>query len=269
MQFAGAVAVVTGAAGGIGSALGERFHDAGATVVVSDRPGTGVERLAAQLNARRSGSAHAVIADVSREEDNARLVDEARRLAGRIDLFFANAGVALGGDLTATEPDWMTSFDVNVHAHRWAAKYLLPEWLAAGRGYFASTASAAGLLAQIGSAPYSVTKHAAVAFAEWLSITYGSRGLRVSCLCPQGVNTAMLRGGDRPNGEPTESNVVRAVGAVLEPSTVADIVHDALVEERFFILPHPEVAEYMKVKATEHERWLGGMRKLQRRVFGV
>ncbi|MEY3615663.1 MAG: hypothetical protein RLZZ518_664 [Actinomycetota bacterium] len=275
MNFLGAVAVVTGAGGGIGSALGERFHDAGATVVLSDRAGTPVDAVADRLNKRRPHSAHVVIADVSREDENARLVNEARSLAGHIDLFFANAGVALGTDLSATESDWATSFDVNVHAHRWAAKYLLPEWLAAGRGYFASTASAAGVLAQIGSAPYSVTKHAAVAFAEWLSITYGSRGLRVSCLCPQGVNTAMLRGGDRPEQsantaiDANAGNVVRVAGAVLEPADVAAIVHDALVEERFFIFPHTEVADYIKIKATEHERWLGGMRKLQRRVFGV
>lgn len=269
MNFDGAVTVVTGAAGGIGSALGERFHDAGATVVLSDRAGTNVEAIASALNAKRPDSAFAVVADVSKESENERLVSEARRLAGHIDLFFANAGVAMGTDLGASELEWNTSFDVNVHAHRWAAKYLMPEWLAAGKGYFASTASAAGVLAQIGSAPYSVTKHAAVAFAEWLSITYGARGISVSCLCPQGVNTAMLRGGDRPNGQPTESNVVRAVGAVLEPTNVADFVHDAIVEERFFILPHPEVAEYMKIKATEHARWLGGMRKLQRRIYGV
>lgn len=269
MNFTAAVAVVTGAAGGIGSALGERFHDAGATVVLSDRQGTNLNGLVARLNERRRGSAFAVEADVSTEHGNAHLVHEARRLAGPIDLFFANAGVAMGTDLTAGENEWNTSFDVNVHAHRWAAKYLVPDWLAAGRGYFASTASAAGVLAQIGSAPYSVTKHAAVAFAEWLSITYGSRGLRVSCLCPQGVNTAMLRGGDRPDAPPNEANVVRAVGAVLEPAHVADFTYEALVEERFFVFPHPEVAEYMKVKANEHARWLGGMRKLQRRVFGV
>lgn len=273
MKFQDAVAVVTGAGGGIGSALGERFHDAGAIVVLSDRAGAGVETVAARLNLRRPGSAHVIIADVSREDENERLVREARRVAGRIDLFFANAGVALGTDLSATEADWSTSFDVNVHAHRWAAKYLMPEWLAAGRGYFASTASAAGVLAQIGSAPYSVTKHAAVAFAEWLSITYGARGIAVSCLCPQGVNTAMLRGGDREpergSIDTSAGNVVRAAGAVLEPAEVANVVHDALVEERFFVFPHPEVAEYMKVKANEHARWLGGMRKLQRRVFGV
>ena len=269
MEFRSAVVVVTGAAGGIGAALGERFHDAGATVVLSDRPGTNVAALAARLNARRAGSAHAIEADVAHEEENARLVSEARRLGGRIDLFFANAGVAMGGDLSASEAEWNTSFDVNVHAHRWAAKYLMPEWLAAGKGYFAVTASAAGVLAQIGSAPYSVTKHAAVAFAEWVSITYGSRGIVVSCLCPQGVNTAMLRTGDRPDSPPNESNVVRAVGAVLEPAQVADFTHDALVEERFFVLPHPEVADYMKVKANEHARWMGGMRKLQRRVLGI
>jgi NAD(P)-dependent dehydrogenase (short-subunit alcohol dehydrogenase family) len=271
VNFDGAVAVVTGAGGGIGSALGERFHAAGATVVVSDRAEAALAALAARLNVVRPGSAHALVADLSREDENARLVHEARRLAGRIDLFFANAGVAMGGDLSATEDEWMTSFAVNVHAHRWAAKHLLPEWLAAGGGYFASTASAAGVLAQIGSAPYSVSKHAAVAFAEWLSITYGSRGVKVSCLCPQGVNTAMLRGGDQPaaSNQPNGGNVVRAVGAVLEPAQVANVVHDALVEERFFIFPHPEVADYLKVKAVEHERWLGGMRKLQRRVFGV
>jgi NAD(P)-dependent dehydrogenase (short-subunit alcohol dehydrogenase family) len=263
--------VVTGAGGGIGSALGERFHAAGATVVVSDRAEAPLAALAARLNIVRPGSVHAVVADLSREDENARLVHEARRLAGRIDLFFANAGVALGGDLSATEDEWTTSFAVNLHAHRWAAKHLLPEWLASGGGYFASTASAAGVLAQIGSAPYSVSKHAAVAFAEWLSITYGSRGVKVSCLCPQGVNTAMLRGGDQPaaSDQPDGGNVVRAVGAVLEPAQVADVVHDALVEERFFIFPHPEVADYLRVKADEHERWLGGMRKLQRRVFGV
>lgn len=228
-----------------------------------------MQAVADRLNGRRANSAYVVVADVSLEEENERLVHEARQRAGTIDVFFANAGVGMGTDLSSSEVDWTTSFDVNVHAHRWAAKYLLPEWLAAGRGYFASTASAAGVLAQIGSAPYSVTKHAAVAFAEWLSITYGSRGITVSCLCPQGVNTAMLRGGDRPGIDSNAGNVVRAAGVVLEPSEVADIVHDAMVAERFFIYPHSEVADYVKVKANEHERWLGGMRKLQKRVFGI
>ena len=267
MKFDGAVTVVTGAAGGIGSALGERFHDAGATVVLSDRAGTNVEALAAALDAKRPGSAFAVVADVSRESENERLVTEARRLAGRIDLFFANAGVGAGTDMTTPEDAWDLSFDINVHAHRWAAKYLVPGWLARGEGYFCSTASAAGVLAQIGSAPYSVTKHAALAFAEWMSITYGARGIRVSCLCPQGVNTNMLKGADASNDGPS-GNVVRVAGAVLEPEEVAEVVVRTIRDETFFILPHAEVAEYAKVKATEHERWLAGMRKLQKRVLG-
>lgn len=269
MELSGKTTVVTGAGNGIGKALAERFHREGAKVVVADRDDAGVNSVVTSLNAQRPNSALAVVADLSTEAANKSLVETAEAAFGPIDLFFANAGVGMGTDLSSTEADWNTSFDVNVHAHRWAAKFLLPEWLAAGRGYFASTASAAGVLAQIGSAPYSVTKHAAVAFAEWLSITYGSRGISVSCLCPQGVNTAMLRGGDRPGIDTNAGNVVRAAGVVLEPSAVADIVHDALVNERFFIYPHAEVAEYVKVKANEHDRWLGGMRKLQRRVFGV
>jgi NAD(P)-dependent dehydrogenase (short-subunit alcohol dehydrogenase family) len=152
-----------------------------------------------------------------------------------------------------------------VHAHRWAAKHLLPGWLARGEGYFCSTASAAGLLAQIGSAPYTMTKRAAVAFAEWLSITYGDAGVRVSCLCPQGVNTDMLRAGD---GLGRGTEVVRAAGVVLEPDDVADVVLDAIEAERFLILPHPEVQDYMVRKAQDPDRWLAGMRRLQARVGG-
>ena len=168
--------------------------------------------------------------------------------------FFANADVSTGGDPMTPDDAWNTAFDINVHAHRWAARHLLPGWLARGEGYFCSTASAAGLLAQIGSAPYSVTKHAAVAFAEWMSITYGDQGIRVSCLCPQGANTAMLNGGDGDVGDADVGgglggNVVRLAGVVLEPDDVADVVHEAIRAERFLILPHPEVAEYMQRKA--------------------
>ena len=266
MDLNGRHVVVTGAAGGIGSALARRFHRAGAKLVLADQ--VAPSGVAAELP-----GAVAVKVDLSTEQGNIDLIDQAEAAFGTVDLFFANAGVALGTDPMDAEEVWDLSFAINTHAHRWAARRLLPAWLERGDGYFCSTASAAGLLAQIGSAPYSVTKHAAVAFAEWLSITYGSRGLRVSCLCPQGVNTAMLRGGDRPAENaainPNAGNVVRAAGAVLEPHEVADAVHDALVAERFFVFPHPEVADYMKLKATEHERWLGGMRKLQRRVFGV
>ena len=166
--------------------------------------------------------------------------------------------------------DSQLTFDINLHAHRWAARHLLPGWLARGEGYFCSTASAAGLLAQIGSAPYSLTKHAAVAFAEWMSITYGDQGIRVSCLCPQGVNTAMLNGTDAGAGGlggDVGGNVVRLAGVVLEPDDVAVVVEDAIRDERFLILPHPEVAEYMRRKAADPDRWLAGMRKLQRRVL--
>ena len=191
---------------------------------------------------------------------NVELIDAAEAAFGPVDLFFANAGVAVGTDLTTSEADWRLAFDVNVNAHRWAAARLLDGWLERGRGYFCSTASAAGLLSQIGSAPYSVTKRAAVAFAEWLSITYGDRGIGVSCLCPQGVNTAMLQtslaGG---------TDVVRASGAVLEPDDVAELAAEAIAEERFLVLPHPEVHEYALRKATDIERWLAGMRRLNRR----
>ncbi len=251
--------MVTGAAGGIGSALARRFHAAGARVVLSDL--AGAETIAAEL----PGSI-AIDADMRSERSIIALIDAAEAEFGPVDLYFANAGVALGSDPMDEEGLWEVSFDVNIHAHRWAARRLLPEWLARGEGYFCSTASAAGVLAQIGSAPYSVTKHAAVAFAEWLSITYGERGLRVSCLCPQGVNTNMLNSGDDLGDG---GDVVKSVGVVLEPETVADIVHDAIVDERFLILPHPEVAGYMQLKATDLPRWLAGMRKLQRRVLGV
>jgi NAD(P)-dependent dehydrogenase (short-subunit alcohol dehydrogenase family) len=208
-----------------------------------------------------------VIADVSTEAGNLALIERAEEAFGPIDLFFANAGVVGGADLDTPEEAWQHTFDVNVNAHRWAAKHLVPGWLARGEGYFCSTASAAGLLAQIGSAPYSVTKHAAVAFAEWLSITYGDRGVRVSCLCPQGVNTAMLRGGDEELGG--GGNVVRSAGVVLEPEQVADVVADAIAAERFLILPHPEVRDYMRRRADDTDRWLAGMRKLQARVLGT
>lgn len=258
MQLADRHVVITGAAGGIGSALARRFHADGAKLVLSDL--RGADAVADDLPGSIS-----VAADVGTEAGNVALIDAAEEAFGPVDLFFANAGVGIGTDPMDAEGTWELAFDVNIHAHRWAARRLLPGWLERGEGYFCSTASAAGVLAQIGSAPYSVTKHAAVAFAEWLSITYGARGLKVSCLCPQGVNTAMLHAGAElgDGGE-----VVKAAGAVLEPDEVADMVAAAIADERFLILPHPEVADYMALKANDHGRWLGGMRKLQRRVLG-
>jgi NAD(P)-dependent dehydrogenase (short-subunit alcohol dehydrogenase family) len=272
MELDGKHVVVTGAARGIGAALARRFHQAGAQVVVADREGVG-----AILDELRG--AVGVTKDIGTEGGNIELIRTAEDAFGPIDLFFANAGVGTGGDPMTPDDEWNTAFDINVHAHRWAARHLLPGWLARGEGYFCSTASAAGLLAQIGSAPYSLTKHAAVAFAEWMSITYGDQGIRVSCLCPQGVNTAMLNAGDDTVdsdggrgvggglGGNLGGNVVRLAGVVLEPDHVADIVHEAIRAERFLILPHPEVAEYMRRKATDPERWLAGMRNLQRRVL--
>jgi NAD(P)-dependent dehydrogenase (short-subunit alcohol dehydrogenase family) len=251
--------VVTGAAGGIGSALARRFHQLEANVVLTDI--VGADDVAASLDGSIS-----IAADMRSESSIVQMIEAAEQHFGPIDLYFANAGVGSGTDPMDDEDLWNMAFDVNVHAHRWAARQLLPGWIERGDGYFCSTASAAGLLSQIGSAPYSVTKHAAVAFAEWLSITYGARGLKVSCLCPQGVNTNMLNNGDELGDA---GSVVRLVGIVLEPADVADAVADAIADERFLILPHPEVADYVALKASDHPRWLGGMRKLQRRVMGV
>ncbi len=250
--------VVTGAAGGIGSALARRFHAAGARLVLADQRSP--ESVAAELP-----GAVALAVDLSTEAGNIELIDTAESHFGTVDLFFANAGVAIGTDPMDDEEVWDLSFAINTHAHRWAARRLLPAWLDRGEGYFCSTASAAGLLAQIGSAPYSLTKHAAVAFAEWMSITYGERGLKVSCLCPQGVNTAMLNS-DSPIG--TGGDVVRSVGEVLEPSDVAEVVHQAINDERFLILPHPEVGDYLKFKGSDPQKWITGMQRLQRRTLG-
>ena len=266
MELHGAGTVITGASGGIGEALARRFHHLGAWVVVSDIAEAGITALAAELNAKRPHSALAVVADVATESGNQQLVATARQFLSNnggngIDLFF---GTLIE---TTSESDWNLAFNVNVHAHRWAMKYLIDDWLTAGRGYFCSTASAAGLLSQIGSMPYSMTKSAAVAFAESLAITYGDRGIRVSCLCPQGVNTNMLRQGDTP-GAGIASDVVRSAGVVLEPDEVAIVVSDAIEQEKFLILPHPQVAEFEQRKAADRDRWLSGMRKLQARVFG-
>jgi NAD(P)-dependent dehydrogenase (short-subunit alcohol dehydrogenase family) len=259
MQLRDRHVVVTGAAGGIGSALAREFHAAGARVVLTDLHGA--DEVASTL-----GGSISVAADMRSEQSINQMIDNAEATFGPIDLYFANAGVLEGRDPMSDEAEWQMAFDVNIHAHRWAARRLLPGWLERGEGYFCSTASAAGLLAQIGGAAYSVTKHAAVAFAEWLSITYADQGLRVSCLCPQGVKTAMLEGAEEEAGG---QSVVRAVAEVLDPHVVATMVHEAIVDERFLILPHPEVADYMALRGSDHGRWLGGMRKLQRRVMGA
>ena len=274
MNLDGKTTVVTGAANGIGAALARRFHGAGARVVLADRDAANLSAIESELNAIRPDSAFAVVSDIGSEQGNIDLIDAARARFGFIDLFFANAGVAMGTFLESTDEDtWNTAMNINLHAHRWAAKHLIGDWLAAGEGYFCSTASAAGLLSQIGSAPYSVTKHGAVAFAEWMSITYGDRGVRVTCLCPQGVNTNMLNppGAADADGGPIDKrggDVVKAAGDVLEPADVADIVYATIEAERFLVMPHPEVHTYEQRKVADRDRWLAGMRKLQARVVG-
>ena len=263
MEVTDKLVVVTGGAGGIGRALARRMAAEGAAgVVVADLDGAGAERVAGEVEAA-GGRAVALGGDVSADEDVRALLERAEEAFGPVDVFCANAGVGVGVGLGDGDEEWATALDVNVLAHVRAARALVPEWLARGRGYFVSTASAAGLLTQIGSAPYSVTKHAAVAFAEWLSVTYGDRGIAVSCVCPMGVDTAMLNAGlDAGDGAET----VTAAGAVLEPEDVADAVIDGLRAERFLILPHPEVLTFFQRKASDYDRWLAGMRRLQRTV---
>jgi NAD(P)-dependent dehydrogenase (short-subunit alcohol dehydrogenase family) len=265
VELNGRVVLVTGAASGIGRALARRFHAEGARMVgVADFHAQGAQLVADELNGRRPNSALALPHDVADNDQVVRAIDTLEAAHGSIDLYFANAGIAGGGGLETTDADWDRAFGVNVKAHYFAARRLIPGWVARGDGYFCSTASAAGLLSQIGSAPYSVTKHAAVAFAEWLSITYGGQGIKVSCLCPQGVNTNMLNA-DIDN---VGADAVRAGGAILEPEDVAGAVVDVIRAEQFLVLPHPEVATYQQRKVGDIDRWLGGMRKLQARLQG-
>ncbi len=269
MELAGKVVVVTGSAGGIGRALARRFHSAGAAgVVIADTNAAGTAAVADELNATRADSAMGIVADISTENGNRALIDAAQQRFGPIDLFFANAGVGGGTDLETPQSEWRTAFAVNIEAHVFAAQLLVPGWVERGHGYFCSTASAAGLLTQIGSWPYSVTKHAAVGFAEWLSVTYGDRGVRVSCLCPMGVNTNMLNAPDGAGIDRTAGDVVRAAGVVLEPDDVAEVVIAGIHDERFLLLPHPEVLTFWQRKTSDYDRWLVGMRRLQARVQG-
>jgi NAD(P)-dependent dehydrogenase (short-subunit alcohol dehydrogenase family) len=266
MQLAGRVVVVTGGASGIGKALCERFAAEGAAgVVVADIDGPGAGEVAAALEARGTRSM-AVRCDVAREEDVVELVERTEAEMGPIDLFCSNAGIAIRGGAEVPDTDWQRIWSINVMAHVYAARTLVPKMAARGGGYLLATASAAGLLTSPGSAPYSVTKHAAVAFAEWLSITHAGDGIRVSCLCPQGVRTPMLVGGLEAE-EPSAAAVLLA-GEMIEPEAVAGAVVQALAEERFLVLPHPEVATYERQRAEDRERWLAGMRRLWTRIKG-
>jgi NAD(P)-dependent dehydrogenase (short-subunit alcohol dehydrogenase family) len=246
----GAGVVVTGAGGGIGAAIARRFAAEGARVVVNDLDGARAEAVAAEIGGT------AVPGDASR------IVADARdALGGHIDVYCANAGVAFddGADrLSADETSWATSWDVNVMAHVRAAEALLPAWLERGSGRFVSTVSAAGLLTMIGAPSYSVTKHGAYAFAEWLSLTYRHRGLKVHAICPQGVRTAML------DAAGSAGELVLRPTAV-EPEDVADALFKGMQEDRFLILPHPDVAGYYRDRAADPDRWLAGMNHLQQK----
>ncbi|MER5933157.1 SDR family oxidoreductase [Streptomyces sp. NPDC002054] len=245
--------VVTGAGGGIGAALAHRFAAEGATVVVNDLDPVRAASVAAEIGAR----AVAVPGDAST------VVAEAKEaLGGTVDIYCANAGIASGGDAFADEAVWDAAWQTNVMAHIRAARLLLPDWLERGSGRFVSTVSAAGLLTMIGAAPYSVTKHGALAFAEWLSLTYRHRGIQVHAICPQGVRTDMLTAAG------SAGELVLAPTAI-EPETVADALFDGMAKGTFMILPHPEVAGYYTARATDPDRWLTGMNHLQRTWEGA
>ncbi len=255
MKICGKIAVVTGAASGIGRALAIALAGAGARRVVC----ADINLEGARTTAADCGSAgRAERCDVGREDDIRGLIERIEAEEGPIDLFCSNAGIAIGGGVEVPDEEWDRIWRINVMSHVWAARHLVPRMKARGGGWLLNTASAAGLLNQIGSAPYGVTKHAAVALAEWLAFTHGDDGIGVSVLCPQGVRTEMTRG--------HEDHVV-AIDGMLEPEEVAEVTLAALREERFLILPHPKVREYMRLKAEDTERWIGGMRKLNRR-FG-
>ncbi len=265
MELRDRVVVVTGAARGIGRALCLRFAQEGAAgVVVADLDAEGSRRVAAEVDGL------AVPTDVSREGAIQGLVKQAIGRFGRIDLFCSNAGVAVGAGLGdagsgpfAPDDVWQRSWDVNLMAHVYAARAVLPAMIERGEGYLLQTASAAGLLTDMGACAYSVTKHAAVGFAEWLSIAYGDAGIKVSCLCPQGVRTPMLAGAASQVG-----GGAHLVRDAIEPEAVAQAVVEGLAREHFLILPHPEVQQYVQRKAADHGRWRGGMRRLRERLYG-
>lgn len=260
MKVAGTVAIVTGGGGGLGEALARALVAAGARVVVSDLNEAAATAVVERIERSSPQAAVSVMADATRTDDIGKLVALAESNFGPVDLYFANAGVIGEAGLGATDADWDVALDVNLRAHVRAAQLLIPKWLQRGRGYFVSTASAAGLLTQIGSATYATTKHAAVGFAEWLSVTYGDRGIRVSCLCPMGVETKLLHADGLGD---TGTKAVLAAGKVLHPDQVAEVVLDAIATEEFLILPHPEVLRMYQNKGADYDRWLRGMRRFQ------
>jgi NAD(P)-dependent dehydrogenase (short-subunit alcohol dehydrogenase family) len=248
------VIVVTGAASGIGAAMARRFaSEEPRALIVADLDLEGAQRVADEVEGT------AILVDVAEPDSNDQLIEHTEQGFGPIDLFCANAGIGFAGDEQTSPELWDRMWHVNLMSHVHAARRLIPAWIARGEGYFLSTASAAGLLTNLKAAEYSVTKHAAVAFAEWLSVTYGDRGVKVSCLCPMGVKTPFLDAA-------TEFHDLLDPYA-LEPELVAEAVVAGLAEEKFLILPHPEVERFFQNKANDYDRWINGMRTLQRSVF--
>lgn len=254
MELRDKIIVVTGAASGIGRAMCIRFAQEGARhIACVDRDMKGARETAAMMG----GTAYEV--DVSVKEQITGMIDTVEAQAGPIDLFCSNAGISIAGGVEVPDEDWQRIWEINVMSHVWAARHLVPLMSKRGGGYLLNTSSAAGLLNQIGSAPYGVTKHAAVGLAEWLALTYGDQGIKVSVLCPQAVKTEMTRG---------HEDHVAAIDGMMEPEPVAEACVQTIRAETFLVLPHREVAQYMRNKTDNYDRWIGGMRKLNRR-FGA
>lgn len=253
MEIQDKIIAVTGAASGIGRAMCLAFAQAGAkSVICIDLDIDGATITANEINGL------ALQVDVSQEAEIVGAINQIEQDIGPIDLFCSNAGISISGGVEVGNDDWQRIWDINVMSHVWAARHLVPLMTARGGGYLLNTASAAGLLNQVGSAPYGVTKHAAVGLAEWLALTYGDQGIKVSVLCPQAVRTEMTRG---------HEDHVAAIDGMMEPQPVAEACIAAVQSEQFLILPHPQVVGYMRAKAENYDRWIGGMRKLNRR-FG-
>ncbi len=260
MELSNGIAVVTGGASGIGRALAKAFAAEGARhVVVADRDEAGAKAVAAQIGGRGVGL------DVASEGEIRQMVATTEAEVGPIDLFMSNAGYVTRGGLETSNEDIDRMWQVHVMSHIYAARTVLPSMIERGRGYIMSTASAAGLLSQIGSLAYSITKHAAVSLAEWIAITHGHQGIGVSVLCPQAVDTNI--GANSPQAGALPALGVASGDGVLTPEHVAAECLAAIREERFWVLPHPEVAEYVRRKATDIDRWLYGMRRFQTRLF--
>ena len=261
MELKDKIVVITGAGSGIGRAMAIRFKEEGAkTIIAVDINGEN-----AQATADRVGG-QAMTADVSSEQDIARVIEETENSIGPIDLFCSNAGVGIAQAIDSPNQEWQKSWDINVMAHVYAARHLVAPMVARGGGYFLITSSAAGLLNQIGGASYGVTKHAAVGFGEWLAIHHQHEGIKVSMLCPQAVRTAMTTSVDAEGSAQIQS---ASVDGMIEPEEVMDSVMQGLKDESFLILPHPVVLDYIRGKTSNYDRWIGGMNKLMRSLFGI